>query len=39
MRKYIDYKNEISQTDLFDGLVGFGLFADKIPNFLTSNDF
>jgi len=39
MRKYIDYKNEISQTDLFDGLVGFGLFAEKIPNFLTSKAF
>lgn len=36
MRKYIDYKNEISDTDLYDGLVGYGLFAEKIPNFLTS---
>ena len=39
MRKYIDYKNEISNTDLYDGLVGYGLFAEKIPNFLTSKDF
>lgn len=39
MRKYIDYKNEISEINLFDGLVGFGLFAEKIPNFLTSKEF
>lgn len=39
MRKYIDYKNEISKTELYDGLVGYGLFAEKIPNFLTSVDF
>lgn len=29
MRKYIEYKNEISNTDLYDGLVGYGLFAEK----------
>lgn len=39
MKKYIDYKNEISHSELYDGLVGFGLFAEKIPNFLTSEDF
>jgi len=39
MKKYIDYKNEISKTELYDGLVGHGLFAEKIPNFLTSIDF
>lgn len=39
MKKYIDYKNEISDSELYDGLVGFGLFAEKIPNFLTSEDF
>lgn len=39
MTKYIDYKNEISETELYDGLVGFGLFADKIPKFLTSEEF
>lgn len=30
MRKYIEYKIEISDTDLYDGLVGYGLFAEKI---------
>lgn len=39
MRKYIDYKIEISDIDLYDGLVGYGLFAEKIPNFLTSVNF
>lgn len=39
MRKYIEYKNEISDSDLYEGLVGYGLFAEKIPNFLTSVDF
>lgn len=39
MRKYIEYKNEISDSDLYEGLVGYGLFAEKIPNFLASVDF
>ena len=39
MRKYIDYKKEISDVDLYNGLVGHGLFAEKIPNFLTSIEF
>jgi hypothetical protein len=39
MNKYIGYINEISKEELFDGLVGFGLFSEKIPNFLTSEVF
>jgi len=39
MRKYIEYKNEITDSDLYEGLVGYGLFAEKIPNFLTSVEF
>lgn len=39
MKKYIEYKKEISASDLYEGLVGYGLFAEKIPNFLTSVDF
>ena len=39
MRKYIEYNNEISDSDLYEGLVGYGLFAEKIPKFLTSVDF
>lgn len=39
MKKYIDYIKEISDADLYDGLVGYGLFAEKIPNFVTSVEF
>ncbi|MDL2283444.1 RNA-directed DNA polymerase [Odoribacter sp. OttesenSCG-928-G04] len=39
MKKYIDYQNELSATELYDGLVGYGLFAEKIPDFLTSINF
>lgn len=39
MRRYYDYTDEISPDELYDGLVGFGLFAEKIPNFLTSEPF
>jgi Reverse transcriptase (RNA-dependent DNA polymerase) len=38
MTRYIEYINDISGTELFDGLVGYGLFTSKIPNFLTSED-
>lgn len=39
MKKYIDYYRDISASDLYDGLIGYGLFAEKIPNFLTSKPF
>jgi hypothetical protein len=39
MKRYIDYKNEILDSELYDGLVGYGLFAEKTPNFLTNEDF
>lgn len=39
MNSYIDYKNEILDDELYEGLVGFGLFAERIPNFLTSEEF
>lgn len=31
--------NEITADELFEGLLGFGLFADKIPPFLTGEEF
>lgn len=37
MKQYIDYLNEISPEELFDGLLGYGLFAEKIPNLFTSD--
>ena len=39
MRKYTDYSNDILGGELYDGLLGFGLFAEKIPSFLTSEAF
>lgn len=39
MSRYIDYTNEISSVDLYDGLLGYGLFANKIPQFLESEAF
>ncbi|MCD9853359.1 RNA-directed DNA polymerase [Epilithonimonas sp. JDS] len=39
MKKYYEFHHEISKNKLFKGLLGFGLFAEKIPNFLTSESF
>lgn len=36
---YSDYINEITPTEIYDGLIGYGMFAEKIPNFLTSHEF
>lgn len=36
IKSYYECLNEISSDDLFDGFLGYGLFAEKIPNFLTS---
>lgn len=39
MKTYLEYLKEISADDLLQGLLGFGLFAEKIPGFLTSEQF
>lgn len=41
MRKksYIQNLEEISKEELLEGLIGYGLFADKLPPFLTSKKF
>lgn len=36
---YSSYINEISPDELFEGLLGYGLFSDKIPPFLSSVQF
>lgn len=33
---YIDCMNQISKDDLYEGLLGYGLFSDRLPPFLTS---
>ena len=39
MKRYSDYMNEITQADLYKGLLGYGLFSEKLPPFLSSEDF
>lgn len=39
MKSYIDYINEISQEDLFEGLLGYGMFAEKIPKIFSGEEF
>lgn len=38
-KSYSEYLNEITQDELFEGLLGHGLFTERIPNFLTSEKF
>lgn len=38
-KTYYNLLSEISSEELFDGLLGHGLFADKIPPFLSSESF
>ncbi len=38
-KTYYELLNEISSDELFEGLLGYGLFADKIPPFLTAEHF
>lgn len=35
MKSYIEYMKEISADELYDSLVGYGLFADKLPPLLN----
>ena len=35
-KTYADYMDEISADELFEGLLGYGLFADKMPPCLSS---
>lgn len=39
MKVYYEFQEEISKEELFRGFLGFGLFAEKIPNFVTSESF
>jgi Reverse transcriptase (RNA-dependent DNA polymerase) len=39
MKKYYEYMDEISPTELLESLVGHGLFAEKLPSFLDSVPF
>ena len=38
-KSYADYMDEITADELFDGLLGYGMFADKMPPCLSSESF
>ncbi len=35
-KTYANCINELSQEEVFDSLLGYGLFSEKIPPFLSS---
>lgn len=37
--KYAELTKEIDSDDILEGLLGFGLFTEKLPDFLTSKPF
>jgi hypothetical protein len=37
--KYFEQMKEITKDELLEGLLGYGMFAEKIPKFLTSKPF
>lgn len=39
MKTYYDYMAELSAEDVRKGLLEYGLFADKLPNFLSAETF
>ncbi|GJQ05014.1 hypothetical protein [Capnocytophaga canimorsus] len=39
MKPYYKFYEEIDEDKLFKGLLAFGLFSEKIPNFLSSVKF
>lgn len=38
-KSYSDFFDELSAEDVFEGLLGWGLFGDKIPPVLSSESF
>lgn len=39
MKTYSDFIKEISSNELYEGLLGFGMFSEKIPPMFTSKSF
>lgn len=39
MTRYIEFIEDITSLELYEGFVGHGLFSSKFPNFLTSEHF
>lgn len=38
-KTYYDFIKEISADELYDGLLGYGLFSEKLPPIFTSKNF
>lgn len=38
-KKYYDFINEISSTEIYKGLLAFGLFTEKLPPVFSSKSF
>ena len=36
---YSSYLEELSEDDIYEGLLGYGLFSEKLPACLTSKSF
>lgn len=39
MKTYLDFMNEISASELYEGLLGYGMFSEKIPPAFSSKSF
>ena len=39
MKQYYDFTDEISQAEIYEGLLGYGLFAEKLPPVFSSEYF
>ena len=39
MKTYYDFMNDITSDELYDGLLGYGLFAEKLPPVFTAESF
>lgn len=39
MKQYSDFSDEITPSDLYEGLLGYGLFSDKLPPLFSSESF
>ncbi|MER2009244.1 MAG: RNA-directed DNA polymerase [Psychrobacillus sp.] len=39
MKKYIDYMKEFNEEEILEGLLGYGLFCEKLPPIFSSKEF
>lgn len=38
-KSYCEFMDEITSDELYEGLLGYGMFADKLPPMFTSESF